>query len=344
MAAAEPLEVLDPPPGWDGAGRLLLRESFGAEERCELAHALAADRARSLRSLMCSSSKGSSRSRTGPGRGQQHQQEEEAGPQHDPTDVGSLVGRLGQLLPGLNDLPPSLLQEAAVVSNSSSLLGRGLGPSIDAHPCVVRFNEFVRGRHGGEDDFSGSVGTRTTCHVISEQVAQSALSDSAMLEALRETPLTLWMPPLAWGNTSYYARYARLLLGDGVDGLNLSQEQRRRVALLRPGASFSLWKYFGSLPGAPGAGTTGFKFALLALGMAESVWLYGFENDDRNEADPVGGHYFDRKHAQEQSYDFAWERKHLRRLEADGSVRLVPSHIARAPEDPLSVAVGPHPP
>ena len=126
-------------------------------------------------------------SRAGPGRGQQHQQEEEAGPQHDPTDVGSLVGHLGQLLPGLDDLPPSLLQEAAVVSNSRSLLGRGLGPSIDAHPCVVRFNEFVRGRcDSREDDFSGSVGTRTTCHVISEQVAQLALSDSAMLQALRD--------------------------------------------------------------------------------------------------------------------------------------------------------------
>ena len=53
----------------------------------------------------------------------------------------------------------------------------------------------------------------------------------------------------AWGNSWYYSRYIRLLLGDHAgrgrsDDLGLTREQRRRVVILRPEASFAMWKYF----------------------------------------------------------------------------------------------------
>lgn len=136
--------------------------------------------------------------------------------------------------------------------------------------------------------------------------------------------MTLWMPPMAWGNCTYYARYARLLLG-GVS-LDLSEAQRRRVVVLRPGASFSLYKYFKSGAG-PSAATTGFKFVLLALGMARRVCLYGFADDARNGVDRTGGHYFDKRHQQEQSYDLQWERDTLQRLEQQGQLCMVPGRV-----------------
>jgi hypothetical protein len=237
---------------------------------------------------------------------------------------------------------------------------------------VVRFNEYAR---AGLGEYGRHVGLRTTCHVISEQVvAEGGLSDEAMVRALRNTPMTLWMPPMAWGNSTYYSRYVRMLLGcAATDGLELTRGERRRVVLLRPSVSFAMWKYFrpytwgrkenteyaydetsqdanqqanGGEGGAsddddetdadgeewdeaqsrPGAGTTGFKFALLAMGISERVWLYGFEDDPRNEVDAVGGHYFNKKHAQEAAYDISWERQQLRRYENMDCVRLVPTH------------------
>ena len=127
-----------------------------------------------------------------------------------------------------------------------------------------------------------------------------------MLEALRSTPVTLWMPPLAWGNARSYSRYVRLLLNrEESDGLPLTAAQRRKVVTLRPSVSFSVWKYFRPNAGADGGSasdgnesddagpfsersnthdrpttaTTGFKFFLLAMGLCDDVSLFGFEDD-----------------------------------------------------------------
>jgi hypothetical protein len=49
----------------------------------------------------------------------------------------------------------------AIVGNSGSLLGSGLGPQIDAYPEVVRFNTYVTAGHEAD------VGSRTTIWVTS---------------------------------------------------------------------------------------------------------------------------------------------------------------------------------
>mmetsp|Transcript_23738 Transcript_23738/g.65877 ORF Transcript_23738/g.65877 Transcript_23738/m.65877 type:complete len:410 (+) Transcript_23738:116-1345(+) len=289
---------------WKDHGCLIRQETFGEEERCEFAAALAADRAKELRRLMrTSNTKSESDS-------------------HEASDIAQLIRELKHRLPRLQDLPTEMWEDVAVVSNSSYLLGQSLGSCIDTHTAVVRFNEYAK---AGLDRFEDSVGGRTTCHVLSEQVAQTSLQEPKMREALKKTPLTIWMPPMAWGNSMYYSRYARLLLGDGMDGLGLTQQERRKVVILRPGLSFAMWRYFGSSQ-CPSAGTTGFKFALLAMGLSRRVSLYGFEDDDGNSVDKTGGHYFDKNHTQEQSYDFSWERQRLRHLEATECLQLVPSH------------------
>ena len=236
----------------------------------------------------------------------------------------------------------------------------------------------------GLEEYKKHVGSRTTCHVVSEQVvAEDGLSNESMLiRALKSTPMMLWMPPLAWGNYTYYSRYVGMLLGcTSTDGLELTRGERRRVVLLRPSVSYAMWKYFrpctrgggvyvgrgGSgaswrkvLPhvdsGAaggnfedvlnsgddndkddegeefdaprsrPGVGTTGFKFALLAMGLCSKVKLYGFEDDPRNEVDSAGGHYFNKKHSQEAAYNIPWERQQLRQYENLDCVCLVPTH------------------
>ena len=160
----------------------------------------------------------------------------------DPSDIGEVMRAFVEALPEKEDLPDGLCEDMAVVSNSSALLGRDLGPEIDSHRVVVRFNEYAR---VGLDNFERHVGRRTTCHVVSEQVIAEFMEDEKMLEALRKTPMTLWMPPMAWGNSTAYGRYVRLLLSNSeADGLELSERQRRQVVLLRPSVSFSMWKYF----------------------------------------------------------------------------------------------------
>ena len=322
------LRLPHPKPEYAGPKRLMLKDTISDEDRCEITTAIASDRCKELRESMR------------PKKGGETPRDDA----FDPSDVGEVMRAFVEALPKQEDLPDGLCEDMAVVSNSSALLGRDLGPEIDSHQVVVRFNEYAR---AGLDDFERHVGRRTTCHVVSEQVIAEFMEDEKMLEALRKTPMTLWMPPMAWGNSTAYGRYVRLLLSNSeADGLELSERQRRQVVLLRPSVSFSMWKYFrpygnrssdfdgdsvdsddaDEARGRPLAGTTGFKFCLLAMGISNDVFLYGFEDDPRNKVDARGGHYFNPKHSQEEAYDIAWERKELRRYEADDHVRLVPSH------------------
>ena len=403
---SRPLRLPHPKEGWSGTQRLLLRGTLSVEDRCELTTAIAADRCRELRQSMRPKPKPKVKPKAKPTPAATEDAEgaataaaaselnnpsgssssTPAAAAYDPSNVGEVMRAFARELPTHDDLPPGLCDELAVVSNSSALLGRNLGEEIDGRGCVVRFNEYVRG--AGLGDYERHVGTRTTCHVISEQVlAEGGLSDEAMMGALRSTPMTLWMPPMAWGNSTYYSRYMRMLLGcAATDGLELTRGERRRVVLLRPSVSFAMWKYFrpftwgrkenteysydevnqdanqadqranaaaGGAGGAgpnyeeeedddertdengeefdearsrPGAGTTGFKFALLAMGISSRVWLYGFEDDPRNAVDAAGGHYFNTKHSQEAAYDIAWERQQLRSYEDMDYVHLVPTH------------------
>lgn len=371
---SRPLRLPYPKEEWSGTQRLLLRGTLSEEDRCELTTAIAADRCRELRQAMRPKAKPKPKPKP-TAAGTAAAAETPPLPtsastfplvEYDPSDVSEVMRAFAGALPTHDDLPPGLCDEMAVVSNSSALLGRNLGNEIDAHSCVVRFNEYAR---AGLKDYERHVGARTTCHVVSEQVvAEGGLSDEAMVGALRSNAMTLWMPPMAWGNSMYYSRYIRMLLGcTQTDGLELTRGERRRVVLLRPSVSFAMWKYFrpntwgrkenseytcdeaeqdadqGADGGfgvdseekmttcdeawsRPGAGTTGFKFALLAMGISSQVWLYGFEDDPRNEVDAVGGHYFNKKHVQEAAYDISWERQQLRRYEKTNCVRLVPTH------------------
>lgn len=336
---SESLKLPKPSPAYAGPRRLMLRDTVNDEDRCEIAVAVAADRCAVLRESMRPRPRGEG-DRLGP----------DVPTPYDPSDVARVVRAFVEALPYARDLPEGLCENMAVVSNSSALLGLNLGQAIDAHRTVVRFNEYAR---AGLKRFSRDVGERTTLHVVSEQVIGEFMEDAAMLEALRSTPMTLWMPPLAWGNSRSYTRYVRLLLSrEESDGLALTAAQRRKVVTLRPSVSFSVWKYFRPNAGADGGGasdggegddvgsiseranthdrpttgTTGFKFFLLAMGLCDDVSLFGFEDDPRNAADSRGGHFFNPKHSQEDAYDIAWERREMRRYEAHDCVRLVPSH------------------
>jgi hypothetical protein len=357
---SEPLKLPKPAVAFAGAKRLMLRDTISNDDRCELAVAIAADRCKELRESM----RPKPGTETPPKEWKEHENETETETQpYDPSDVAATLVRFVAALPTESDLPDGLSENMAVVSNSSALLGLGLGAEIDQYKSVVRFNEYAR---AGLENFEKDVGGRTTLHVVSEQVIGGFLTDPAMLNSLRETPMTLWMPPLAWGNSRSYTRYVRLLLSARADdGLDLTSAQRKRVVVLRPCVSFSIWKYFrpscttsctvgfGNDSGdedlhddddlddehehanfsehsnthdRPTTGTTGFKFFLLAMGISENVALFGFEDDPRNKVDKRGGHFFNPKHSQEDAYDIAWERKEMRRYEANECVRLVPSH------------------
>ena len=345
---SESLKLPKPSPAYAGPRRLMLRDTVNDEDRCEIAVAIAADRCAVLRESMRPKPRGEfdGRSKTPHGASE----EENVLPPYDPSDIARVVRAFVEALPERRDLPEGLCENMAVVSNSSALLGLRLGEAIDAHKTVVRFNEYAR---AGLTRFARDVGERTTLHVVSEQVIGEFMEDAAMLEALRSTPMTLWMPPLAWGNARSYTRYVRLLLScEASDGLALTAAQRRKVVTLRPSVSFSVWKYFRPNAGAdrggtsdgsesddteslseranthdrPTTGTTGFKFFLLAMGLCDDVSLFGFEDDPRNAADSRGGHFFNPKHSQEDAYDIAWERREMRRYEAHDCVRLVPSH------------------
>ena len=54
----------------------------------------------------------------------------------------ALVEALNDLLPSRAELPDFPMDDFAVVSNSSVVLGAGMGAEIDAKGAVMRFNEF----------------------------------------------------------------------------------------------------------------------------------------------------------------------------------------------------------
>ena len=160
----------------------MLKDTISDEDRCEITTAIASDRCKELRESMRPKKGG----------------ETPPDDAFDPSDIGEVMRAFVEALPEKEDLPDGLCEDMAVVSNSSALLGRDLGPEIDSHRVVVRFNEYAR---VGLDNFERHVGRRTTCHVVSEQVIAEFMEDEKMLEALRKTPMTLWMPPMAWGGT-----------------------------------------------------------------------------------------------------------------------------------------------
>ena len=339
------LKLPKPSSSYAGPRRLMLRDTINDEDRCEIAVAIAADRCTELRESMRPKPKDDEKTEADNNELKSDRCYES---KYDPSDVAKTLSDFVEALPEQRDLPDGLCESMAVVSNSSALLGLNLGTEIDAHASVVRFNEYAR---AGLEDFERDVGNRTTLHVVSEQVIGEFMEDESMLRALRTTPMTLWMPPLAWGNARSYARYVRLLLSSKkTDGLDLTDEERKRVVVLRPSVSFSMWKYFRPNAGTPTSdedassvndetfseranthdrpttGTTGFKFFLLSMGLCDDVSLFGFEDDPRNKVDSRGGHFFNPKHSQEDAYDIAWEREEMRRYEANDCVRLVPSH------------------
>lgn len=346
VTESESLKLPKPAPAYSGAKRLMLRDTIDDVDRCEIAVAIAADRCKELRESMRPKPKLESKISG-------DETQDNPSTPYDCSDVADTLRRFVKALPCESDLPEGLSDNMAVVSNSSALLGLKLGPEIDTHATVVRFNEYAR---AGLQNFEKDVGGKTTLHVVSEQVIGDFMEDVNMLQALRDTPMTLWMPPLAWGNARSYTRYVRLLLSsEKHDGLKLTRRERKQVVVLRPSVSFSIWKYFRPNAGAgrggddedgrdgdsenespfsqhsnthdrPTTGTTGFKFFLLAMGISENVSLFGFEDDPRNKVDSRGGHFFNPKHSQEDAYDIAWERNEMRRYEANECVRLVPSH------------------
>ncbi|KAK3257939.1 hypothetical protein CYMTET_32993 [Cymbomonas tetramitiformis] len=289
--------------GTGGVRQLLLQESFDDDERVEMATALVWHQNEQQRTRWSE---------------RESHKGERCTDRSEPWEIGAALRRLEKLLPSESELPAGLQEDLAVVSNSSALLGSQLGPRIDGHRCVARFNEFRRAGSMHSQD----VGSTTTIHVCSELVSREYLSagpSDDSFRALDTTPLTLWLPPLSWGHASFYSRYARLLLDAETDGLDLTLQARRRIVLLRYMTDVAHSKYLASAK----RGTTGFRFVMFTLGLQQPPTLFGFEDDPRNLNDPHGGHYFNPRHEQVPTYDFKWERLQLQNFATQKRVRLI---------------------
>jgi hypothetical protein len=168
VQASRPLRLPHPSQGWAGTQRLLLRGTLSVEDRCELTTAIAADRCRELRQSMRpkpkpiakpkqalpppTAEKGTATKTAVTADGTvtdgtadtNDETTDDANlppssplPAYDPSDVGAVMRAFAAALPAHDELPPGLCDDVAVVSNSSALLGRNLGETIDAHGCVV---------------------------------------------------------------------------------------------------------------------------------------------------------------------------------------------------------------
>jgi hypothetical protein len=149
-------------------------------------------------------------------------------------------------LPRLNDFR-NLVQakNIAIVGGADSLSGAGLGPEIDSHRTVVRFNEIVGGKLVPED-----TGERTTIHVANSKVAP--VDDPNVAEFDLETD-TVWRTYC--GRMHTFGEFA---------------DVTAKPFLIRPSAHCTLSKHGSKM------WTSGFLFYWFIGRLFANVDMYGF--------------------------------------------------------------------
>mmetsp|Transcript_1062 Transcript_1062/g.3928 ORF Transcript_1062/g.3928 Transcript_1062/m.3928 type:complete len:644 (-) Transcript_1062:22-1953(-) len=224
------------------------------------------------------------------------------------------------------DIPADLCAgtDVALVGNSSSLLGSGLGARIDSHAAVIRFN---LAEAGGE--YAQDVGMQTTALATSD-VVRANVNDGFTSLGTDETPRVQLAPNRPDRLPEYYASYyARLCKGAG----GATQAE----FLIRPRAFARLWSWIHATAAENGGKrkrlqvSSGLAGVALALSFRSPPTLYGFEDDVRNSVCPHGGHYFERDiKCHTHVYDFPFERAVVADLAERGRVRLVRASEAAA--------------
>jgi hypothetical protein len=179
----------------------------------------------------------------------------------------------------------------AVVGSSASILGRGLGPEIDASGAVFRFNRQITANHEAD------VGTKTTLRFVNGHVYQSR-------------PFTRWKVDQHFVRN---LRDARLALQNVQPGL-----ERHRAQYLDPSVTLHLFTYqqmrhaiirtvgfdVGALP------TLGLAAIFCCVLSGVTPRVYGWDLD---EAAPLS-HYWEPRDQKAPHHSHPLERRALRVL------------------------------
>jgi hypothetical protein len=170
-------------------------------------------------------------------------------------------------LPSLRDLHELVKGERiAIVGGADSLSGAGLGPEIDSHAHVVRFNEIV-----GEKLIPEETGSKTTFHVSCSKVAPLEQPHVAEFDLETDTVWRSWC-----GRMHANGEFA------GVTD---------RPYMIRPSAYCVLSQHNAKL------WTRGFLFYWFIGRLFEEVNLYGFSGHGHyHNKNPIWEKYLDFEH------------------------------------------------
>jgi len=169
-----------------------------------------------------------------------------------------------QRLPSVKDFRAVVKDGLAIVGGADSLSGAGLGPEIDAHQTVARFNEIVGNKLVPEE-----TGLKTTIHIANSKVAP--VGDPNVAEFDMETD-TVWRTYC--GRMHTFGEFA-----DVTD----------KPFMIRPSAHCTLSKHGAK------KWTRGFLFYWFIGRLFKSVDMYGFSGT---------GHYHNTNPIYEQYLEF----------------------------------------
>jgi len=169
--------------------------------------------------------------------------------------------QLDRFFPDVNFLEDKVYNSCAVVSSAGSLKDSGLGPFIDSHDLVIRFN------NAPTEGYSKDVGNRTSVRVVNSQVVAKPQFKFLESRLFSESAVLVWDP--SGYNASLPSWYNR------PDWPFFEQFFSKRLMapedslfLLQPSSLWAAWNWLQSVtawPLLPTPPSSGFLGVLVAL-------------------------------------------------------------------------------
>ncbi|XP_069473924.1 beta-galactoside alpha-2,6-sialyltransferase 1-like isoform X2 [Ambystoma mexicanum] len=164
------------------------------------------------------------------------------------------------------------LKQCAVVSSSGAMKSSGLGPEIDAHDAVLRFNA------APTEGFEADVGTKTTIRIINSQVVADPTLHFMNESFYQSGSLIMWDPGLYYAPLYKWFKTPEFNFTENYQAYRL-KNPTQPFYILNPNVLWHLWDIIQAntlediQPNPPSSGLTGI---VLMMSLCDEVDVYEY--------------------------------------------------------------------